>query len=40
MEHPIVAQRIENPASVPENAGSIPALSQWAKDPVLPQAVA
>ena len=35
---PIVAQKVKNPASVRENAGSIPGL--WVKDPaLLPAAV-
>ena len=33
---PIVAQRVLNPTSVKEDTGSIPGLSQWVKDPVLP----
>ena len=32
---PIVAQRVKNPSSIPEDAGLIPGLTQWAKDPVL-----
>ena len=36
---PIVAQKVENPASIHEDAGSIPGLDQWVKDLVLPQAV-
>ena len=32
---PVVAQRVKNPTSVGENAGSIPGLAQWAKDPIL-----
>lgn len=36
---PFLAQRVKNPTSIYENAGSIPGLAQWAKDPVLLQAV-
>ena len=32
---PIVAQRVKNPTSVREDAGLIPGLTQWVKDPVL-----
>ena len=31
-----MAQQVENPASVPEDEGSIPGLTQWVKDPGLP----
>ena len=33
---PIVAQWVQSPNSVCEVAGSIPGLTQWVKDPVLP----
>ena len=34
-----MVQWVKNPASIHEDAGSIPGLTQCAKDPGLPQAV-
>ena len=36
----VVAQRVKNPASIQKNVGSIPGLTQWVKDLVLPQVAA
>ena len=32
---PVVAQRLTNPARIPEDAGLIPGLTQWIEDPAL-----
>ena len=36
---PVVAQQVKNPTSIHEDVGSIPGLTQWVKNPELPQVV-
>ena len=36
----VVAQQVKNPTSIREDVGSIPGLTQWVKELLLPQAAA
>ena len=36
----VVAQPVKNPTSIHDASGSTPGLTQWVKDPALPQAAA
>ena len=36
---PIVVQQVKNPTSIHGDVGSIPGLTQWVGNPVLPRAV-
>ena len=35
---PIVVQWVENPTSIHEDVGSVAGLTQWVKNPAVPQA--
>ena len=37
---PVVAQWVKNPATIHEDAGSMPDLAQWIKDLAMPGAAA
>ena len=36
---PVVAQQVKNPTSTHEDAGSVPGLAHWVKDPAVLQTV-